>query len=484
MPPVFEADEVEFSYGPLKVLDGLSLTVNESEIFGVLGANGAGKTTLMRLLIGLQKPSSGAVRVFGEPASTRIAGRIGYMPQLSALYQELSVRQNVDFFARMYGLSRSAERREAVDRAIEWVDLTERQKDPLTKLSGGMRQRVSLAIALVHEPELLVLDEPTVGLDPELRATFWEQFRSMAADGATLIISSHTMDDAAHCHRLAFIQEGRVVALGSPDELREAAGRRHPRGRVPPLRQAGRAVSIDRTLAIAVRIVSQISRDHRSVALIIVAPIIVMSLVGFSFADQRDILNRIAPGLIGAFALFFVFLLTGVSFLRERSQGTLERLLTTPVGRADILAGYLLGFLLFAGIQSLVILLYTIFALRIEYEGSLWQIFVLLFVVTIVAVNLGIFISTFARNEFQVVQFIPIMLLPQIFLSGAVLPFEQLPGYFQAIGHFLPLTYAVDGLKALMLEGETLGGIGQELAVLGAFAIGILALAAITVRRT
>ena len=243
-------------------------------------------------------------------------------------------------------------------------------------------------------------------------------------------------------------------------------------------------MTIDRTLAIAVRIVSQIARDHRSVALIIVAPIIVMSLVGFSFADQRDILNRIAPGLIGVFALFFVFLLTGVSFLRERSQGTLERLLTTPVGRADILAGYLLGFLLFAGIQSLVILLYTIFALRIEYEGSLWQIFVLLFVVTIVAVNLGIFISTFARNEFQVVQFIPIILLPQIFLSGAVLPSEQLPGYFQAIGHVLPLTYAVDGLKALMLEGETLGGIAQELAVLGGFAIGILVLAAITVRRT
>ena len=222
--PVFEADEVEFSYGPLKVLDGLSLAVNESEIFGVLGANGAGKTTLMRLLIGLQKPSSGAVRVFGEPPSTRIAGRIGYMSQLSALYQELSVRQNVDFFARMYGLSRSAERREAVDRAIEWVDLAGRQKDPLTKLSGGMRQRVSLAIALVHEPELLVLDEPTVGLDHELRATFWEQFRSMASDGATLIISSHTMDDAAHCDRLAFIQEGRVVALGTPGELREAAG--------------------------------------------------------------------------------------------------------------------------------------------------------------------------------------------------------------------------------------------------------------------
>ena len=162
-----------------------------------------------------------------------------------------------------------------------------------------------------------------------------------------------------------------------------------------------------------------------------------MSLVGFSFADQQPILDQIAPGLIGAFVLFFVFILTGVSFLRERSQGTLERLLTTPVGRADILAGYLLGFLPFAGIQGPS----SSSSTRSSPSGSntkatLWQIFVLLVVVTIMAVNLGIFISTFARNEFQVVQFIPVILLPQIFLSGAVLPFEQLPGYFQAVGQF------------------------------------------------
>ncbi len=243
-------------------------------------------------------------------------------------------------------------------------------------------------------------------------------------------------------------------------------------------------MSIDRTLAIALRIIQQMVRDRRSLALIIVAPVVVMSLVGFSFADERQILNRAAPGLIGAFALFFVFLLTGVSFLRERAQGTIERLLTTPVGRADILAGYLLGFLLFAGIQSVVILLYTIYALQVEYQGSLWQIFVLLVLVTLVAVNLGIFISTFARNEFQVVQFIPVILLPQIFLSGAVLPSEQLPGYFQAVGKVLPLTYAVDGLKALMLEGEDLAGISWELAVLAGFAIVLMALAATTVRRS
>ena len=214
-------------------------------------------------------------------------------------------------------------------------------------------------------------------------------------------------------------------------------------------------MSVDRTLAIASRIISQILRDHRSVALIIVAPVIVMSLVGFSFSDQREILNRIAPGPYRRIRTLLRLPPHRRELFCERGpRGTLERLLTTPVGRADILAGYLLGFLLFAGMQSLVILLYTIFALQVDYEGSLWQIFVLLVVVTIVAVNLGIFISTFARNEFQVVQFIPIILLPQIFLSGAVLPFEQLPGYFQAIGRVLPLTYAVEGLKALMLEGH------------------------------
>jgi ABC-2 type transport system ATP-binding protein len=179
----------------------------------------------MRLLMGLLKANSGEVLVFGQEPSSASTRRVGYMPQLAALYVELSVQQNVDFFARMYGMARAAERREAVERALEWVALQDRRKDSILRLSGGMRQRVSLAIALVHQPELLVLDEPTVGLDPELRAAFWERFRDMAGSGTTLIISSHTMDDAAHCDTLAFIQEGRVVADGSPDELRAATGR-------------------------------------------------------------------------------------------------------------------------------------------------------------------------------------------------------------------------------------------------------------------
>jgi ABC-2 type transport system ATP-binding protein len=147
------------------------------------------------------------------------------MPQLNALYLELAVQENVDFFARMQGLTGSSRRRAAVEEVISLVGLWEQRKDTILRVSGGMRQRVSLAIALVHKPDLLLLDEPTVGLDPELRASFWEHFRELAAAVTTLIISSHVMDDAAHCHRLGFLRDGRVIAEGSPGTLRAATGR-------------------------------------------------------------------------------------------------------------------------------------------------------------------------------------------------------------------------------------------------------------------
>ncbi len=221
---ILSADNIAFSYGSRAVIKGLSLSISAGEIFGILGANGAGKTTFIRMLVGLIRPDSGELSVRGEAPSPRLARRVGYMPQLNALYQELSVRENVDFFARMYGMSDKVERRDAVGDAIEFVGLSDRGADSILDLSGGMRQRVSLAIALVHRPQLLLLDEPTVGLDPELRATFWQRFRDMAGAGSTMVISSHTMDDAAHCDRLAFLQEGRVIASGSPSELRAATG--------------------------------------------------------------------------------------------------------------------------------------------------------------------------------------------------------------------------------------------------------------------
>ena len=243
-------------------------------------------------------------------------------------------------------------------------------------------------------------------------------------------------------------------------------------------------MSRDRTSAITEHLVRQIVKDRRSIGLIIVAPVIVMSLVGFSLTEQRATLDRVAPALMAVFVLFFTFILTGVSFLRERAQGTLERLMTTTVGCADILLGYLLGFMVFATVQTIVILLFTIFVLRIDYQGNIFEIGAVLMLVVIVAVSLGIFISTFARNEFQVVQFIPIVFAPQVFLSGVIIPVDQMPAVMEGISNALPLTYAVKGLREIMLQGHGLTEVWPELGVLAAFGVSLLAAAAVTLRRT
>jgi len=233
---------------------------------------------------------------------------------------------------------------------------------------------------------------------------------------------------------------------------------------------------------IAGRVVRQLTRDRRTMALILLVPLVVMTLIGLSF-PQAGVLDYIAPALLATLALFFGFLLTGISFLRERSQGTLERLMASPLSRMDIVVGYLCGFFIFALAQTLIILLFTIYVLDVNYHGDLWQIFVFQVVVIIGAVNLGIFISTFARNEFQMVQFIPLIILPQVFLCGVLWPVEQMPNYLQWLSTVLPLTYAVDGLRNIMLNGQNLMDVGFELGVLVGFTILISTLAAVTLRR-
>ena len=223
--PAVQVDNVSFKYDNLAAVDGLSLEVPKGVSFGLLGPNGAGKTTLIRLLVGLLKPASGSILILGQTLSGKTARLIGYMPQLHSLYAELTVAQNVEFFARIYGLNHKTLRNRRVDEVITLVDMWSRRNDAVQTLSGGMKQRVSLACAIVHNPPLLFLDEPTVGLDPELRVTFWEYFSTLTRQGATLIISSHTMDDAAHCDSLAFMRAGRIIAEGTPGDLKQAVGR-------------------------------------------------------------------------------------------------------------------------------------------------------------------------------------------------------------------------------------------------------------------
>lgn len=233
---------------------------------------------------------------------------------------------------------------------------------------------------------------------------------------------------------------------------------------------------------IAGRVRRQLIRDRRTMALLLIVPVVLMTIIGLSF-PQSSILDYIAPALLATLALFFGFLLTGISFLRERSQGTMERLMASPVSRLDIVIGYLFGFFIFALAQTLIILLFTIYVLDVNYHGDLWQIFVFQIVVIVGAVNLGIFISTFARNEFQMVQFIPLIIVPQVFLSGVLWHVEQMPDYLQWLSAVMPLTYAVDGLREIMLYGQSLLDVGFELAVLTGFAAITSILAAITLRR-
>jgi len=221
--PAIDIEGVSFTYGKLKAMDNLSLLIPRGISFGLLGPNGAGKTTLIRMLAGLLTPQYGSVRIMDKTPSRQTALITGYMPQLHSLYNELSIQQNVSFFASIYGLQ-GKQKKERVEEVIRLVELWDRHKDSVQNLSGGMMQRVSLACAIVHNPPLLLLDEPTVGLDPELRVTFWDYFSHLTQQGTTLIISSHTMDDAAHCDQLAFIRQGRVIARGTSGELRKGTG--------------------------------------------------------------------------------------------------------------------------------------------------------------------------------------------------------------------------------------------------------------------
>jgi ABC-2 type transport system ATP-binding protein len=208
-------DDVSKSFGSFKALNGVTLRVRQGEIYGLLGPNGAGKTTLIRLICGLLEAHAGTVTVLGHKMpEVAVLRHIGYMTQQAALYPSLSVEENVNFFAAINGAE------QGVRDALELVQLYDRRTSVVATLSGGMRQRCSLACALVHRPELLLLDEPTVGVDPQLRVQFWESFRRMAEAGTTMIVSSHVMDEADRCQRLGLIQYGRLLAEGSPAEIR------------------------------------------------------------------------------------------------------------------------------------------------------------------------------------------------------------------------------------------------------------------------
>jgi ABC-2 type transport system ATP-binding protein len=211
-------------YGERTVVDRLTMQVERGEIYGFLGPNGSGKTTSIRMLCGLLTPDAGSGRTLGFDVvreARQIKQRVGYMTQRFGLYEDLSIRENLDFVARVYAVEPRAER---VAQALERLGLASRAAQLAGKLSGGWKQRLALAACMLHTPELLLLDEPTAGVDPGARRDFWNEIHALAAAGITVLVSTHYMDEAERCHRLGYIAYGKLLAHGTPSELRTASG--------------------------------------------------------------------------------------------------------------------------------------------------------------------------------------------------------------------------------------------------------------------
>lgn len=212
------------SFGPKTVVDNLDMTIRKGEIYGFLGPNGSGKTTSIRMLCGLLKPDAGSGSCLGFDVieeSARIKPHVGYMTQKFSLYEDLTVRENIDFTARIFGLDNPGRK---TDECIERMGLGPFEKQLAGNLSGGWKQRLSLGVSTLHSPKLLLLDEPTAGVDPGARRDFWDQVHTLASEGITALISTHYMDEAERCHRLAYIAYGKLLAKGTVEEMVDEAG--------------------------------------------------------------------------------------------------------------------------------------------------------------------------------------------------------------------------------------------------------------------
>jgi ABC-2 type transport system ATP-binding protein len=221
--PAVETEHLSRRFGSFLAVDDLSLSVRRGEIFGFLGSNGAGKSTAIRMLCGLLAPSGGAARVLGIDVTRKpneVKRRIGYMSQRFSLYDDLTVAQNIRFFGGIYGIEGETFRERAAW-AARMADLEGKEKLLTHSLSGGWKQRLALACAVLHRPRVVFLDEPTGGVDPISRRRFWALIDEMSADGVTVLVTTHYLDEAEHCHRIAFLNAGRLAALGTMHELRQ-----------------------------------------------------------------------------------------------------------------------------------------------------------------------------------------------------------------------------------------------------------------------
>lgn len=221
MEDIIKVQKVSLSFGKEKVLEKIDLNVKKGEIFGLLGPSGAGKTTLVKLIVGILEADEGEIFIHEKRVpSLQLLKSIGYMAQSDALYEELSAKENLQFFASLYGLKK-ADRNKAIETVLNMVDLSNHKNKIIQHYSGGMKRRLSLAISLLHRPKLLILDEPTVGIDPVLRQSIWNDLNKLKQEGMTIVVTTHVMDEAEKCDRLAMLRNGHIIACDTPENLKK-----------------------------------------------------------------------------------------------------------------------------------------------------------------------------------------------------------------------------------------------------------------------
>ncbi|WML55354.1 ABC transporter ATP-binding protein [Neobacillus sp. PS3-12] len=224
MTPSIVVNQVSKSFGKKEVLQNVDLTVVPGQIYGLIGPSGSGKTTLVKLIVGMDRPTKGDIQVLDTAVpNLKLLQKIGYMAQSDALYNDLTARENLAFFASLFKLKKQ-EQTKRIEYAADLVNLTSELSKKVQAFSGGMKRRLSLAIALIQNPQVLILDEPTVGIDPELRLSIWKELYRLKDEGKTILVTTHVMDEAEKCDQLAMIRDGRLITSGSPSQLKEQYG--------------------------------------------------------------------------------------------------------------------------------------------------------------------------------------------------------------------------------------------------------------------
>jgi ABC-2 type transport system ATP-binding protein/ABC-2 type transport system permease protein len=472
-------DRLRVRRGGQEVLREVSVVIPRGQVTGLLGPSGCGKTTMLRAIVGAQVITSGIVTVLGHPAGSReLRTRIGYATQTPALYADMTVTECLRYFAAVLRAPRSD-----VTRVIQDVGLDAQAHQLVGQLSGGQRSRASLAAALLGSPRLLVLDEPTVGLDPVLRDELWELFHRLAASGVTVVVSSHVMDEAARCQRLVLMRHGRIIADDTPDAAPDHWHRR-PRPSLPPpgSRRGGARVNPAITWATARRLLTQLRHDPRTVAMLLLMPTLLMVLLRYVF-NSDQLFSHLAPSLLGVFPFVIMFMITSITTLRERTTATLERLLTMPLGKLDLLLGYAVAFGLLAVVQVSITGGVALAWLGVTVTGPVWALLLVAVLDALLGMALGLFVSAFARTEFQAMQFMPVFAMPQVLLCGLFTPREHMTDLLHWVSDVMPLSYAIEALNHITTSADLTATFGRDLLIVAGCTLFALVLGAATLQR-